>query len=49
MAVEEVDAVVKGLAEVGKANAKAGWFIAKCVAKLAAAVVKTAAKGVIRD
>jgi len=31
-----VDKVVKAMAAVGKANAKAAWFIAKCAAKVAA-------------
>ena len=29
------DKVIKAMAEVGKANAKAAWFIAKCAAKVA--------------
>jgi len=33
--VMAVDKVIKALAAVGKANAKAAWFVAKCAAKVA--------------
>ena len=30
-----VDTVIKAMAAVGKANAKAAWFVTKCAAKAA--------------
>ena len=33
-----VDKVIAAMSGVGKANAKAAWFIAKCAAKVAAKI-----------
>jgi len=38
------DKVLTAMAKVGKANAKAAWFVAKCAAKVAKKTAKTTAK-----
>jgi len=38
------DKIIQSMAEVGKANAKAAWFIAKCAAKLAKKTAKVTVK-----